>query len=78
MLDQDKAAVDSALDSIGSRSSWWLWSLFALCTVSGTFNAMHIMSYIFLLDVPPHWCKVPQLIDANWTKQQIKFVSAPE
>ncbi|XP_075234003.1 organic cation transporter protein-like isoform X2 [Lycorma delicatula] len=77
MLEQDKAAFESAVDSVGSKSSWWLWSIFALTTIPGMFNAMHIMSYVFLIDIPPHWCKVPQLINANWTEQQIREVSTP-
>ncbi|XP_022199654.2 organic cation transporter protein isoform X3 [Nilaparvata lugens] len=78
MMERETSAVEAALDRVGSHSSWWLWGVFALTTLPGAFNAMHIMSYVFLTDVPPHWCQVSQLQAANWTQEQIRNVSSPE
>lgn len=80
MLDKKDraAALETTLDSVGGRSGSWLWTVFVLASVSGMFNAMHIMSYVFLIDIPPHWCQIPQLIEANWTERQIRNISTPD
>ncbi|RZF39143.1 hypothetical protein LSTR_LSTR005771 [Laodelphax striatellus] len=77
MMERESSAVEAALDRVGSRSSWWLWGVFALTTLPGAFNAMHIMSYVFLTTVPTHWCQVSELQAAGWNQQEIRTVSAP-
>lgn len=39
--------------------------------------AMPIFSYQFLGATPSHWCRVEELVQSNWTTEQIKEVAIP-
>lgn len=72
----EREVLEKSLDKIGNRS-WWIWLIFILCSSPGVFNAAHIMSYVFLSHTPTHWCRIDELIAANWTTEQIRNVSSP-
>ncbi|KAK4307255.1 hypothetical protein Pmani_020968 [Petrolisthes manimaculis] len=38
---------------------------------------MWYLSYQFLGTTPEYWCRVPELIEANWTQEQIISLSVP-
>ncbi|XP_029041767.1 organic cation transporter protein [Osmia bicornis bicornis] len=63
------------LDKLGCGSNF-LWMIFIFTLTPTIFNGMHSMSYIFIADVPPHWCSVPTLTAANWTDEEIRNISS--
>ncbi|KAH0568650.1 organic cation transporter protein-like [Cotesia glomerata] len=56
----------------GSKLIWIV--LFVSISVS-LLNGFHTMSYIFVAEVPEHWCSIPELEKFNWTAEQIKNIS---
>ncbi|XP_074104422.1 organic cation transporter protein-like [Cotesia typhae] len=64
-----------AIDELG-RGSKLLWIVFLLNVINSIVNALHTMSYIFIAEIPEHWCHIPELLDANWTSEQIQNISA--
>ncbi|CAL7951878.1 unnamed protein product [Xylocopa violacea] len=64
-----------ALDKLG-RGSNFLWIIFIFTLTPTIFNGMHSMSYIFIAEVPTHWCAVPSLTAANWTDEEIRNISS--
>ncbi|XP_039301059.1 solute carrier family 22 member 5 isoform X2 [Nilaparvata lugens] len=77
-MDRDAAAIEAALEKVGSKSSCWLWGVFILTSMPGAFNSMNMMTYVFFTHVPPYWCKVDELTSAGWTHAQIRNVSSPD
>ncbi|KAK2580809.1 hypothetical protein KPH14_011543 [Odynerus spinipes] len=65
----------TALDKLGEGSTF-LWIIFILTTIPTLFNGMHSMAYIFIAEVPNHWCSIPILTSANWTDEQIRNISS--
>lgn len=65
----------TALDKLGEGSTF-LWMIFILTTIPTLFNGMHSMAYIFIAEIPNHWCSIPVLKSANWTDEQIKNISS--
>ncbi|XP_076277681.1 organic cation transporter protein [Lasioglossum baleicum] len=63
------------LDKLGSGSNF-LWIIFIFTLTPTIFNGMHSMSYIFIAEVPTHWCAVPSLTAANWTREEIRNISS--
>uniref|UniRef100_A0A1B6FR82 Major facilitator superfamily (MFS) profile domain-containing protein n=2 Tax=Cuerna arida TaxID=1464854 RepID=A0A1B6FR82_9HEMI len=68
--------MDFALEKVNERTLW-ICTLFLLCSSPGTLNAWHILVSNFYAFVPPHWCQVPDLLEAEWTPDQIRAVSSP-
>ncbi|KZC12278.1 PREDICTED: organic cation transporter protein [Dufourea novaeangliae] len=64
-----------ALDKLGCGSIF-LWIIFIFTLTPTIFNGMHSMSYIFIAEVPIHWCAVPSLTAANWTDEEIRNISS--
>ncbi|XP_076686945.1 organic cation transporter protein [Andrena cerasifolii] len=64
-----------ALDKLGCGSNF-LWIIFIFTLTPTMFNGMHSMSYIFIAEVPTHWCSVPSLTAANWTDDQVRNISS--
>ncbi|KOX69946.1 Organic cation transporter protein [Melipona quadrifasciata] len=64
-----------ALDKLGCGSNF-LWIIFIFTLTPTVFNGMHSMSYIFIADIPTHWCAVPSLTAANWTDEEIRNISS--
>ncbi|CAK9831613.1 Organic cation transporter protein [Anthophora retusa] len=64
-----------ALDKLGCGSNF-LWLIFIFTLTPTIFNGMHSMSYIFIAEVPTHWCSIETLTAANWTDEQIKNISS--
>ncbi|XP_043523359.1 organic cation transporter protein [Frieseomelitta varia] len=64
-----------ALDKLG-RGSNFLWTIFIFTLTPMVFNGMHSMSYIFIADVPKHWCAIPSLTGAIWTDEEIRNISS--
>ncbi|XP_046431975.1 organic cation transporter protein isoform X1 [Neodiprion fabricii] len=71
----EKDELEYALDKLGEGSKL-LWLVFALTATPTLFNGLHATSYVFLAEVPTHWCAVPELSAANWTDSQIKNISS--
>ncbi|OAD57752.1 Organic cation transporter protein, partial [Eufriesea mexicana] len=82
--DQDNETVKAkatdplleALDRLGCGSNF-LWIIFIFTLTPTIFNGMHSMSYIFIAEVPTHWCAIPNLTAANWTDEEIRNISSP-
>lgn len=77
MQDTEKLWIDSELSAIGD-GGLWLWYVFLLASAAGFNNAFHNFVYVFIGAVPQHWCKVPELVAANWTSEQVRNVSIPQ
>lgn len=65
----------NALEKLGEGSNF-LYLIFILTTIPTLFNGMHSMAYIFIAEVPNHWCSIPILTSANWTDEQIRNISS--
>ncbi|XP_076163555.1 organic cation transporter protein isoform X2 [Ptiloglossa arizonensis] len=66
-----------AVDKLGVGSNF-LWTIFIFTLTPTIFNGMHSMSYIFIAEVPIHWCSVPILTAANWTDEQVRNISSAD
>ncbi|XP_015172993.1 PREDICTED: organic cation transporter protein-like [Polistes dominula] len=64
-----------ALNKLG-KGSTFLYMIFILTTIPACFNGMHSMAYIFIAEIPEHWCSIPILHSANWTNDQIRNISS--
>ncbi|XP_043249538.1 organic cation transporter protein-like [Colletes gigas] len=72
---KDTDPLLKALDKLGLGSNFL--SIIFIFTLTPTiFNGLHSMSYIFIAEVPTHWCSVPSLTAANWTDEQIRNISS--
>uniref|UniRef100_A0A1S4N1W3 Major facilitator superfamily (MFS) profile domain-containing protein n=1 Tax=Pediculus humanus subsp. corporis TaxID=121224 RepID=A0A1S4N1W3_PEDHC len=74
--EREKEEILTKLDVIGN-GGWFLWKIFFLCTIPSIFNGLHLTSYIYLAEVPVHWCHVTELSESNWTDEQIRMISSP-
>ncbi|XP_054002072.1 organic cation transporter protein-like [Hylaeus anthracinus] len=72
---KDTDPLLQALEKLGLGSNF-LWIIFIFTLTPTIFNGMHSMSYIFIAEVPTHWCSVPSLSAANWTDEQIRNISS--
>ncbi|KAK3880066.1 hypothetical protein Pcinc_015405 [Petrolisthes cinctipes] len=61
---------------IGQRGRW-NFLLFFICSYGSLISAMQTMSYQVLGATPDYWCHVDQLLEANWTTQQILHFAIP-
>ena len=43
----------------------------------GLIGPMLVLSSGFLVSIPDYWCQVDELVEANWTAEQIKNFSSP-
>lgn len=59
------------------ESGPWNWLIFLLCSLWGLFGGMQTVATAFLSPVTDHWCHIPELHVANWTKEQIWNYSLP-
>ncbi|XP_042890493.1 uncharacterized protein LOC122265316 [Penaeus japonicus] len=55
----------------------WNWLIFLLCSLWGLFGGMQTVATAFLSPMTDHWCHIPELHVANWTKEQIWNYSLP-
>ncbi|XP_078050216.1 organic cation transporter protein [Augochlora pura] len=62
------------LDKLGNGSRF-LWKIFTFTLIPTIFNGMHSMSYIFIAEVPDHWCDVP-VLTVPWTQEQKRNISS--
>nr|XP_033335438.1 organic cation transporter protein [Megalopta genalis]XP_033335439.1 organic cation transporter protein [Megalopta genalis]XP_033335441.1 organic cation transporter protein [Megalopta genalis]XP_033335442.1 organic cation transporter protein [Megalopta genalis]XP_033335443.1 organic cation transporter protein [Megalopta genalis] len=62
------------LDKLGNGSQF-LWMIFIFTLIPTIFNGMYSMSYIFIAEVPDHWCKLPEL-NVSWTNEQERNISS--
>ncbi|OXU21339.1 hypothetical protein TSAR_002331 [Trichomalopsis sarcophagae] len=67
--------LTTALDKLG-QGSGFLWMIFFFLMFPTIFSGMHSNTYIFIAEIPSHWCAVPELTQANWTAEQIRNISA--
>ncbi|KAK6621085.1 hypothetical protein RUM43_011391 [Polyplax serrata] len=63
------------LEVIGN-GGWFLWKIFLLCTIPSILNGLNLTSYVYLAEVPTHWCDIPALESSNWTEEQIRLISS--
>ncbi|GAB0091497.1 organic cation transporter protein [Sergentomyia squamirostris] len=72
-----KSIILEELSKIGS-SGPWLWKIFILCVTPNILNGFHVSSYVFLGALPDSYhCQVPELLDAGWTVEQMRNITAP-
>ncbi|CAD6232051.1 GSCOCG00001720001-RA-CDS [Cotesia congregata] len=62
------------LDELG-ESSKLLWIVFITSIIAPFLNGMHSMSYVFISEIPEHWCSIKELQKSNWTIEEIKNIS---
>ncbi|XP_068202121.1 organic cation transporter protein-like isoform X2 [Palaemon carinicauda] len=55
----------------------WNFTIFFICSLGAFANVFQSITYEFLGVTPNYWCHIEALIDANWTQQQIAFLSLP-
>ncbi|XP_011505904.1 PREDICTED: organic cation transporter protein-like [Ceratosolen solmsi marchali] len=67
--------LTKALDKLGEGSPF-LWMVFFFTMFPTIFAGMHSNTYIFIAQIPIHWCAVPELTKANWTSDQIRNISS--
>ncbi|CAH1391250.1 unnamed protein product [Nezara viridula] len=72
----DPVTLESALEKKCKNHLWLVW-LFFLTSTPGIFNSMHITSYVFLGGDPSFSCDIPELVESNWTMEQIIEISSP-
>lgn len=73
---REKEDLLEQLEVIGD-SPRYLWKLFLLCMVPSILNGLNVTSYVYLTDVPTHWCRVPELDNTTWSIDQILQISSP-
>ncbi|XP_044583277.1 organic cation transporter-like protein isoform X1 [Cotesia glomerata] len=61
------------LDKLGQGSKL-LWIVFVVSIITSLVNGLHSMSYIFIAEIPEHWCSIPELQKSNWSAKQIKNI----
>jgi len=74
---KEDAELLEELEVLGD-SPWYLTKLFILCMVPSILNGLNVTSYVFLTDVPGHWCSVPELQNTSWSLEQKLNLSSPK
>ncbi|CAH1391249.1 unnamed protein product [Nezara viridula] len=72
----DPVKLENALEKKCENYAWLMWILF-LSASPIIFNTVHLASYTFLGRNPSFFCNIPELVEANWTKEQIREISNP-
>ncbi|CAB0037967.1 unnamed protein product [Trichogramma brassicae] len=72
--EEEEDPLTKALDKLGEGSGF-LWMIFFFTMLPPIFAGMHSNTYIFMAEVPRHWCEVGELRAANWTTEQIQRIS---
>ncbi|XP_014271345.1 organic cation transporter protein [Halyomorpha halys] len=72
----DPVSLEKALEKKCKNHFWLAWILF-LTASPIVFNSAHLASYVFLGGNPTFFCNIPELVEANWTKEQIREISSP-
>ncbi|CAH1391240.1 unnamed protein product [Nezara viridula] len=72
----DPVSLENALEKKCKNHVWLGWILF-LTASPIVFNSAHLSSYVFLGGNPSFFCNIPELVEANWTKEQIREISSP-
>ncbi|XP_014271354.1 organic cation transporter protein [Halyomorpha halys] len=72
----DPVTLEKALEKKCKNHAWLAWIMFLTCSPL-IFIASHLTSYVFLGGNPSFFCNVPELVEANWTKEQIREISSP-
>ncbi|KFB42101.1 AGAP003303-PA-like protein [Anopheles sinensis] len=72
-----KQTILDGLEKKGDRGLW-LWVLFILCLTPNILNGFHVSSYVFLGQQPNnYYCMVPALLQAGWSHEEIRNITAP-
>ncbi|XP_066906246.1 organic cation transporter protein isoform X2 [Halyomorpha halys] len=72
----DPAAIENALEKKCKNHCWLVWILFLTASPTIVVGS-HLVSYVFLGGNPSFFCNIPELVEANWTKEQIREISSP-
>ncbi|CAH1391237.1 unnamed protein product [Nezara viridula] len=72
----DPATLENALEKKCRNHAWLAWILLLTCSPL-IFVASHLSSYVFLGGNPSFFCYIPELVETNWTKEQIREISSP-
>ncbi|CAD6232049.1 GSCOCG00001719001-RA-CDS [Cotesia congregata] len=62
------------LDELGEGSKL-LWMVFTASILAPLISGIHSMSYVFVSEIPEHWCSIKELQKSNWTAEEIKNIS---
>ncbi|XP_014271301.1 organic cation transporter protein [Halyomorpha halys] len=72
----DLITLENDLEKKCKNRAWFAWILF-LTSSPVIFNSVHLASYVFLGGNPSFFCNIPELVEGNWTKEQIREISCP-
>lgn len=72
----DPAALENILEKKCENYAWLAWILF-LTASPIMFNSAHLTAYAFLGGEPSFFCNIPELVETNWTNEQIREISSP-
>ncbi|KAK3894891.1 hypothetical protein Pcinc_001339 [Petrolisthes cinctipes] len=74
---EDLSTFEDLLQAVIGQRGRWNYLLFFICSYGSLLPAMQTMSYQVLGATPDYWCHVDQLLEANWTTQQILHFAIP-
>ncbi|XP_076064207.1 organic cation transporter protein-like [Oratosquilla oratoria] len=69
-------SFEELLQFVGTNDRW-NYFLFLICSMGAFISPLQNLSYQFLGATPDHWCRIEQLIKANWTQEQIINFAIP-
>ncbi|CAH0389882.1 unnamed protein product [Bemisia tabaci] len=77
--ENDQMDLDDLLPAIGEFGRYQKLLLWFICLPACIPCGFGAFNQLFMADVPPHWCKVPQLMgpDHNLTAEQRKYLAIP-
>ncbi|KAL7632406.1 UNVERIFIED_CONTAM: hypothetical protein RMT77_017260 [Armadillidium vulgare] len=68
------SCMEDLLSAAGTNG-WRNYLIFFGCAWGSFVTPLHILSYQFLGATPNYWCHIPELVQANWTHEQILRLS---
>ncbi|KAB7503935.1 Solute carrier family 22 member 24, partial [Armadillidium nasatum] len=68
------SCMEDLLTAAGTNG-WRNYLIFFGCAWGSFVTPLHILSYQFLGATPDYWCHIPELVQANWTHEQIIRIS---
>ncbi|CAD6232074.1 GSCOCG00001732001-RA-CDS [Cotesia congregata] len=72
-LVQEKCLLQ-AVDKLGEGSKI-VWIVFFINIFTLILYGLNSMSYVYIAEIPEFQCSIPELTNANWTKEQINEIS---
>ncbi|CAD6232045.1 GSCOCG00001717001-RA-CDS [Cotesia congregata] len=57
------------------KKNTFIWIIFSVAAMASLLNGINSLSYVFLAEIPEFRCSVSDLVNTNWTFDQIKKIS---